>query len=268
VLRPTHLACYKTSAEYKLLRLLDIADIHAATPVQLKRHPNTCGIVTRARTFYFQAETAADIDEWVQKLNVAKEALLQNTGKGGASSEKGNNNVVVPATPVVIPPSTTTSPTTAVTSATTTTAIAATTVPVAIPSVSTSPVKSPPSISILVPSTSPSGGGGPNDPSSPLSAVRPGGGGGNTSSDSDEPTQQAGGGRASTSKSPANVLSSSSKEKEKDPGKQIMSGYLMKCGTRRKTWRKRFFVLTTTRIAYMGNHMVGQFDLVLYSELT
>ena len=60
VLRPAHLAFYKTSAEYKLLRLLDLGEIHACTPVALKKHAHTFGLVSPTRTFYLQAASAQD----------------------------------------------------------------------------------------------------------------------------------------------------------------------------------------------------------------
>ena len=37
-----------------------------------------------------------------------------------------------------------------------------------------------------------------------------------------------------------------------------MSGYLMKCGSKRKTWRKRWFVLSADKMIYTGSHMVRQ----------
>lgn len=55
MLRPAHLAFYKTNAEYKLLRLLDLSEIHSCTPVELKKHVNAFGIVSPTRTFYLQA---------------------------------------------------------------------------------------------------------------------------------------------------------------------------------------------------------------------
>ena len=42
----------------------------------------------------------------------------------------------------------------------------------------------------------------------------------------------------------------------KDASKVIMSGYLMKCGSKRKTWRKRWFILSADKMIYTGSHMV------------
>ena len=41
-----------------------------------------------------------------------------------------------------------------------------------------------------------------------------------------------------------------------DPAKVILSGYLMKCGSKRRTWRKRWFVLSGEKLVYSGSHMV------------
>ncbi|KAG8867395.1 hypothetical protein FRC20_005861 [Serendipita sp. 405] len=225
VLRPTHLACYKTSAEYKLLNLLDLSDVHAATPVQLKRHPNTCGIVTRARTFYFQAETAGEIDEWVNRLNKAREGL----------------NGKVPATPTVIPPpSEPSSPINAVASP---------------PNTSDVPdpakQKPSPSISIVTPASPPTRIGEPSSPipATPSGRVPRNAPTSNTSSDSEDGESQGQGGRLQKVSSPMRENMS------KDNGKTIITGYLMKCGGHRKIWRKRWFVLTTTKLFYTGSHM-------------
>jgi pleckstrin homology domain-containing family A member 1/2 len=34
-----------------------------------------------------------------------------------------------------------------------------------------------------------------------------------------------------------------------------MAGYLMKCGSKRRIWRKRWFVLSGTKLVYSGSHM-------------
>lgn len=213
VLRPSHLAYYKTPAEYKLLRLLDISEIHAITPVSLKRHENTFGIVTRGRTFYLQAETQDEVEDWVAKLNEAKDAL-QST----------NSAVAVP-TANSPPPAPSAYQAAIVGSPASSTKISPTPPQLVVP----------PSPKIVAFS----------EPSSPVQtnvnkrnsrAITI------TSSDSepDEPTKTPVAGAASP----------------KDVGKVIMSGYLMKCGSKRKTWRKRWFVLSGDRMIYTGSHMV------------
>jgi hypothetical protein len=52
------------------------------------------------------------------------------------------------------------------------------------------------------------------------------------------------------------------KDLTKDPTKVILSGYLMKCGSKRRTWRKRWFVLTGEKLVYSRSHMV----IVLYID--
>jgi hypothetical protein len=42
-----------------------------------------------------------------------------------------------------------------------------------------------------------------------------------------------------------------------DPAKTILSGYLMKCGSKRRNWRKRWFVLSGEKLIYSGSHMVS-----------
>lgn len=74
-MRPVHLAFYKTSAEYKLLRLLELNDIHSCTAVQLKKHQNTFVLVSPTRTFYLQAESAQEVSEWVNAITEARTSL-------------------------------------------------------------------------------------------------------------------------------------------------------------------------------------------------
>jgi pleckstrin homology domain-containing family A member 1/2 len=86
VLRPAHLAYYKTSAEYQLHRLLDLQDVHMCTPVALKRREHTFGVVTATRTYYLQAESQEDAKAWVAALREAKEAQLANTAAATSST--------------------------------------------------------------------------------------------------------------------------------------------------------------------------------------
>ncbi|CEQ41691.1 SPOSA6832_03420 [Sporobolomyces salmonicolor] len=85
VLRGGQLAMYKNdkarllslasehlSQEYQLLRLIPISDIHTAAPVELKKHSHTFGIVTPKRTYYVKADSDADMREWCQLVDRAK----------------------------------------------------------------------------------------------------------------------------------------------------------------------------------------------------
>jgi hypothetical protein len=59
--------------------------------------------------------------------------------------------------------------------------------------------------------------------------------------------------------------------KEKDPSKTVLSGYLMKCGSKsgskRRSWKKRWFVLTGQKLYYSGSHMVrGCCGVCLYGD--
>lgn len=195
--------------------MLDLSEIHAITPVSLKRHENTFGIVTRARTFYLQAETQDEVEGWVVRLNEAKDAL-QPTNPAEA-------------VPIANPPPP---------------APSAYQAAIVGSPASASPAKASPMPPQLIVPPSPKIVAF-SEPSSPVQVNA------NkrnsrtitvTSSDSepDEPTKTPVTGTANP----------------KDAGKVIMSGYLMKCGRKRKTWRKRWFVLSADRMVYTGSHMV------------
>ncbi|KZS94154.1 PH-domain-containing protein [Sistotremastrum niveocremeum HHB9708] len=201
VLRPAHLAYYKDSAEYKLLRLLDLSEVHSVTPCSLKRHDNTFGVVSPARTYYLQAENPREVQEWVAALNDVREALMSRTS--------------------LIPRDTGTPP-------------------ITIPH-----VKSPENVHSNLTASSPTTRG---------YAV--------TSSDEDDVSRSYGsmptmpGGSSVT----ANLGSSPAKlgrvvSKDRDPSKVVLNGYLLKCGSKRKNWRKRWFVLTGEKLLYAGSHM-------------
>ncbi|KAI0701890.1 hypothetical protein C8T65DRAFT_741641 [Cerioporus squamosus] len=184
VLRPAHLAFYKTSAEYKLLRLLDLSDIHSCTQVVLKKHNNTFGLVSPTRTFYLQAETADQVRDWVAAINDARHALLSTSTRNSVSS------------PIPIP----TTPSTAHHA----------------PRISSSPSQSP-NLHQL------------------------------TSSDSDDASPNTKHQVVSPPASGAGEPSS--------PLKPVLSGYLMKCGSRRHNWHKRWFVLSGEKLIYSRSHM-------------
>ena len=188
-MRPAHLAFYKTSAEYKLLRLLDLTEVHSCTPVVLKKHQNTFGLVSPTRTFYLQAENAQEVREWVSAINDTRVQLLSTSTRNSVSS------------PIPIP----TTPTTA------TPAYYST-------GLSSSPSHSP-NLHQLTSSESDDASPNTNPNSAPQPPVTPGG----------------------------ETLS---------PSKPVLSGYLVKCGSRRHNWHKRWFVLSGEKLIYSRSHMV------------
>lgn len=196
MLRPAHLAYYKTSAEYQLLRLLELADVHSCTPVALKKHENTFGLISPVRTFYLQAETQAEVQAWVNAIEEARESLTATSTQNSITS------------------------------------------PITIPNARTRSNSRP-----LPPVT-------PSPPSHPSHSQNI------TSSDSEDasPSRQR---THSLSQNPAAVGSSPVKAlTSKDPAKVILTGYLMKCGSKRRNWRKRWFVLNGEKLVYSGSHMV------------
>ncbi|KAG6845481.1 hypothetical protein H0H87_008841 [Tephrocybe sp. NHM501043] len=204
VLRSAHLAYYKNSAEYQLLRLLELSDVHSCTRVTLKRHENTFGLVSPLRTFYLQAKTPSEVQEWVQAIETARQALTGTSTQNSAS------------TPIAIP----------------------------------TPTRR--SASNLLP---------PNTPSPPSQSMRVY----NVTSSDSEDASPSGHSLGQL----RNTISASSQDRQnpppspskpqgsvpKDSSKIILSGYLMKCGSKRRNWRKRWFVLSGDKLVYSGSHM-------------
>lgn len=192
MLRPAHLAYYKTSAEYQLLRLLELSEVHSCTQVALKRHENTFGLISPKRTFYLQAKTSTEVQEWVIAIEEARQTLLATSTQNSATS------------------------------------------PIPIPTRSSSHSRS---IHHITPSP-PS-----HMPVHPSNV---------TSSDSEDASPQI------PHTSPRPITAQPGKlGAMQDPTKTILSGYLMKCGSKRKNWKKRWFVLTGEKLVYYGSHMVS-----------
>lgn len=57
--------------------------------------------------------------------------------------------------------------------------------------------------------------------------------------------------------SPASAVQMQGTPIQSDPDRVILNGYLMKLGVKRKVWRKRWFVLTSSALMYTKSHMVS-----------
>ena len=51
-----------------------------------------------------------------------------------------------------------------------------------------------------------------------------------------------------------------------DPSKVVLSGYLMKCRSKRRGWRKRWFMLTSSCLVYSANHMVSRISVRFFQS--
>ncbi|KAJ3810975.1 pleckstrin-like protein [Lentinula aff. lateritia] len=198
VLRPAHLAYYKTAAEYQLLRLFELSDVHSCTQVSLKKHENAFGLISPVRTFYLQAKTSAEVQEWVTAIEEARQALHASSAQTSPSAPipipRASNH---PPTPLPITPS-------------------------------------------------------------PPSFVSHNA----TSSDSEDasPSAQSAQRAYSTSSQTRPVIGFSPSKSQpsassKDPSKVVLTGYLMKCGSKRRNWRKRWFVMSGEKLIYSASHM-------------
>ncbi|KAG8741385.1 hypothetical protein FRC10_002905 [Ceratobasidium sp. 414] len=189
VLRTAKLGLYKNEQEYKLLRLVDLNEVHSVAPCALKKHTNTLAIVTPTRTFYLQAETLAECDAWVRALGEAR-LRLKETGTETPVAPPGAPSAAVSASPIVS-------------------------------------AQTPPAASTMAYAT----------PSSPLQHTM-------SSSDSEGEGDMDG-------VAPTPI----------DPKQIVLQGYLMKCGTHMKNWRKRYFILTPETLKYGKSHMVSPLTL-------
>ncbi|KIK66587.1 hypothetical protein GYMLUDRAFT_37750 [Collybiopsis luxurians FD-317 M1] len=197
VLRPAHLAYYKTAAEYQLLRLLELGDVHSCTTIPLKKHENAFGLISPMRTFYLQAKTPTEVQEWVKAIEETRQALHVSSNPVGSSAPipipKGSSHHhPPPITP------------------------------------------SPPSFVSHNATSSDSEDASPSVPPAHRT---------NSTSSQTRPVIAA-----SPSKSPSSAP-------PKDPSKIVLSGYLMKCGSKRRNWRKRWFVLSREKLVYSASHM-------------
>lgn len=97
VLRTAKLGLYKNEQEYKLLRLVDLNDVHSVATCSLKKHSNTFAIVTPTRTFYIQAENSADCEAWVRSFNDARIRLKELGAETPVPTTPPASTIAIPA---------------------------------------------------------------------------------------------------------------------------------------------------------------------------
>ncbi|KAJ3408298.1 hypothetical protein HDU80_006159 [Chytriomyces hyalinus] len=80
VLRTTKLAYYKNEKEYELLNIIPLQNITTVADVDLQRRSNVFGLVTRERTFYFQASGPTEMESWIFLMREAQREVQKVTG--------------------------------------------------------------------------------------------------------------------------------------------------------------------------------------------
>ncbi|KAG1405306.1 hypothetical protein G6F60_003719 [Rhizopus arrhizus] len=235
VLRATKLAMYKNKKEYKLLRLIDLHEIHKVVQVTTKhKYKFVFAFVTPKRMYYVQANDQNDMNDWFYFINQAKEEQRlydfddtssidrdQEFAKDVISSYK-SNHLVVQQQRNILEESTTISPINIPTRKSKRT-LDQRLSPIHMPmSSSSSSSHTPDYYYPLSPSS---------DPSARLQLIE-----GVASSEEDE----------EYSADKANI------ELEENRNRVLMEGYLLKLG-RNRGWRKRWFVLRTDTLSYYEN---------------
>ena len=170
--------------------MVELSEVHSCTAVTLKKHENTFGIVSPTRTFYLQANTPVEVQDWVRAVNQAREAVQQLAIEGSTSSA-----------PIPIP-----------------------------------------------------AGNHAGLPITPSPSHSPQGQHGITSSESEDGSPS---GSRSYPKLNVSPKLPAAAGNVKETLKPLLSGYLMKCGSKRRTWHHRWFVLSGEKLSYSRSHMVS-----------
>lgn len=116
VLRASRLAFYRNEKEYQLINVVGANELRTIVPVDFKRLGTTICIVTSQRTYYLRAANAEETQTWIELLNqvrVAASGAIPSSGDtplprsassrtlgsaGGSMACPGNSSAAVPAT--------------------------------------------------------------------------------------------------------------------------------------------------------------------------
>ncbi|WVQ91646.1 hypothetical protein IAS59_005449 [Cryptococcus gattii] len=257
VLRNEKLAYYKDDKEYSLKRVINLREIHTVAPVVIKKHPNTFGIVVPKRTFFVKAPSHAEMDEWVHAINEMRRRISEKEEE--TKKDHHPKSMSIPRNPPTLHSIDTVSPTN---------------------TTYMGPMVSSPQPAVFSPSSPIDNNLTSRFAKISLSSRSP--------SNQSIHTLQGSHGPSGISNVASRGVSGSSKREHStgsissadhfrsvrppvssededeletpvapaDPKKVILSAYLMKQSKRRKdVWRKRWFVLTSSALAYSRSHM-------------
>jgi len=218
-----------------------LSDVHSCIPVTLKRHSNVFGLILPKRTYYLQASSVQDVQDWVESIEDARQMLM-------ATSTQNSVNYGSVSTPIPIPQSSTSN---------------RHSVSCPLP-ISVSPHQQNPLAAQFISSSDSEDGMSQLAPP-PVGGGPPflnGGGSMETGRGAAVPPSTNVTFAPTANKPQVSPLSTSPpKDASSSTSKVILSGYLMKCGSKRRNWRKRWFVLTAERLFYSTSHMVDNLFL-------
>ncbi|GMK53830.1 hypothetical protein CspeluHIS016_0104160 [Cutaneotrichosporon spelunceum] len=95
VLRSTSLAYYKDNKEYSLSRAIELTSVHSVVPVtqEKAKHPFSFAVVTSDRTFFLEASSAEEREDWVSTINNVRKHLAEREEEKSRRSK----SIAVPA---------------------------------------------------------------------------------------------------------------------------------------------------------------------------
>ncbi|KAI9278934.1 hypothetical protein BDA99DRAFT_493496 [Phascolomyces articulosus] len=92
VLRTTKLAMYKDSKEYKLLRIIDLHEIHSVVHVTSRnKYKYMFAISTPKRMYYLQADNQHELDGWIAAIEQMKSELAMYDADDDDASSVGRD---------------------------------------------------------------------------------------------------------------------------------------------------------------------------------
>ncbi|KAE8269398.1 hypothetical protein A4X09_0g2950 [Tilletia walkeri] len=276
VLRSSKLAYYKNEKEYQLLRFIDMSEVHTVAAVELKGKDHTFGIVTPSRTFYVNAGSRQEMQAWIDDLNAIKQRSAQTYSTDSAATQQTQLQTS-PQPLAALSPSALGQG--AISTQTNTLALAQDDLTSIQPTAMSS---GPSAMSAQGGGSTGLGGGGilsssdedehdddwDEDEIADQAMPLPGPALGLTTSVNTNTQLSTSPSAYSSSSNPdAPQMAQMSPQQQalqqpkpgasllSNPNKVIMQGYLMKQSKGRKHWRKRWFVLSSSRLLYAKDHM-------------
>ncbi|PKI85848.1 hypothetical protein MVES1_000559 [Malassezia vespertilionis] len=87
VLRASQLAFYKNDKEYMTMKVINVSDIRAVVPIEFKRVGLTVGIVTANRTHYLRANSKEETLAWLEAMDQTRSLIQEQNPTAGIAHQ-------------------------------------------------------------------------------------------------------------------------------------------------------------------------------------